>query len=123
MITKIIFTLLIIVAAFWFVKRRSADPAIRQQQSKDPNALNISDLRMGAYLFIALMVLTSGVMLYHHWQDNNREVTVRVINTQTGKSVSYQAYYGDIEGRSFRTIDGRLVTVAAIERIELGGRE
>ena len=123
MITKIIFTLLIIVAAFWVVKRRSADATARQQGKQDPNALNVSDLRMGAYLFIALMVLTSGVMLYHHWQDNNREVTVTVINTQTGQSVSYRAYYGDIEGRSFRTLDGRLVTVAGTERIELGGIE
>ena len=123
MITKIIFTLLIIVGAFWVVKRRSADVAARQRTKQDPNALNTSDLRMGAYLFIILMVLTSGVMLYHQWQDNNREVTVKVINTQTGESVSYRAHYGDVEGRSFHTLDGRTITVAGTERIELSGEE
>ena len=33
-----------------------------------------------------------------------------VINSQTGHSVDYQARRQDIEGRSFETVDGRLVT-------------
>lgn len=123
MVTKLLFTLLIIVGAFWVVKKRSAGVAAQQQAKQDPNAFNTSDLRLGAYLFIILMVLASGVMLYYQWRDNYREVTVRVINTQTGESISYRARYGDIEGRSFRTLDGRSVTVAATERIELGGEE
>jgi hypothetical protein len=123
MVTKIIFTLLIIIGAFWMLKRRSSGVAARQQINPDPNALKLSDLRIGAYLFIILMVLVSAVMLYRQWQDSSREVTVRVINTQTGESVTYQAHYGDVDGRSFRTLDGRSVTVADTERIELGGEK
>jgi hypothetical protein len=65
------------------------------------------------------MVLVSGVLIYQRWQDGDRVVTVRVVDTQSGRSVTYQARRKDVEERHFVTLDGREVSVAETERIEL----
>jgi len=49
-------------------------------------------------------------------------VSVRVINANTGSSVSYQARRGDVKDRSLETVDGRRVVLAAVERLEFGER-
>jgi hypothetical protein len=42
-----------------------------------------------------------------------------VINIDSGQSATYRAYRGDVEGRRFETLDGRIVTLADAERMEL----
>ena len=74
-------------------------------------ALTAATLLMGAWL------------LYDHWRDSQHLITIRVINAQTGKTAVYQAPKGSIHGRSFKTADGRRVTVADVERIEVDPAE
>ena len=62
------------------------------------------------------------LFLYHQWQDNYQIVQVHVIDTRSGKEVTYEAYKGDIEARSFLTVTGRQVNLAEVERMELGGK-
>jgi len=71
------------------------------------------------YLFIGLMLLATAVMLYFDLEKNYRVVTVRVINSDNGQVVEYRARRGDIDGRTFETLDGRVVTLADVERMEL----
>lgn len=125
MITKLLLTLGVIGVAWLVVRNRSrpsqvssaeqtarlAAPSI-QQSSRTP--------RLAAYGLIIFMILASGVVLYLQWRDEYRIVTVQVINTQTGQSVTYAARRGDVEERHFQTLDGRIVNVANIERIEMG---
>jgi hypothetical protein len=68
---------------------------------------------------MAMLLLGSGAYIFMQWQDLSRVVTVVVVDTQTGRSVSYQARRGDIDERHFVTLDGREVNVANSERIEL----
>ena len=46
-------------------------------------------------------------------------VTIRVVNSQTQEVVTYHAQRGKIRGRHFETLDGREVTVAEVERLEM----
>jgi hypothetical protein len=75
--------------------------------------------RVGVYLFVAAMILVSGVLIYQRWQDGDQVVTVRVVDTQSGRSVTYQARRNEVEERHFVTLDGREVSVAETERIEV----
>jgi len=76
-------------------------------------------LRPAAYGFAALVVTGSAVWYYSAWQDGQQVVIIRVINTGSGQSATYQARKGSIDGRSFRTVDGFVVRVADAERIEV----
>lgn len=76
--------------------------------------------RIAAWSLIGLMLGGSALMLYLQWEDGYRVVTVRVVNTNTGRSVVYHARRAEVGERSFETIDGLTVTLAEIERLELG---
>jgi hypothetical protein len=122
---KLLFTLGVI-GLVWLVLRsriqRSQLPA-REAPARlaPPRQLRAERMpRLAAYALILCMILASGVVLYLQWRDEYRIVTVRVINTQTGQTVTYQARRGDVDQRQFQTLDGRTVNVAEIERIEMG---
>ncbi len=125
MITKLILTLSVIAVAWLVVRNRqqrvqaiSHDNHAAESLRRGPNPM----LKWGAYGLLIMLLLGSGFYLYIQWQDYTRVVTVRVIDTQSGRSASYQARRGDIEERHFTTLDGREVNVANSERIELESR-
>jgi len=78
--------------------------------------------KLAAVAVVVLMILGTGLFLFQQWRDANEIVEVRVIDTGSGRSVTYEVYQGDVEGRSFRTTDGRVVTLAEVERMEMDGR-
>ncbi len=79
------------------------------------------------YLFalglLFIMLSGAGYYLFQTWFDGSRIISVRVINSNTGSVSSYEVRKGDvIAGKStFVTVDGRTVTLAAVERLEMGG--
>jgi len=126
MITKLLLTLSVIGIAWLVIRNRSRRDEISALEqttrlAAPANPKTSPAPRLAAYALIIFMVLASGVFLYLQWRDEYRIVTVQVINTQTGHSVTYQARRGDVDGRRFQTLDGRVVSVADIERIEMGG--
>lgn len=120
MIGKILLTLCVIVLAWLVIRNRQRRMAmIAARPPAGPAASGSGSWRLGVYLFVAAMVLVSGVLIYQRWQHGDRVVTVRVVDTQSGRSVTYQARRKDVEERHFVTLDGREVSVAETERIEL----
>jgi hypothetical protein len=120
MIGKLFLTILLILALVYYVRHRgSARPPERRQVNTPPARQEPLIPRSVLYLFIGLMLLATSVVLYFDWEKNYRVVTVRVINADTGQVTEYRARRGDIEGRRFETVDGRLITLAEIERMEL----
>ncbi|MCU7882318.1 MAG: antitermination protein NusG [Candidatus Thiodiazotropha sp. (ex Lucinoma aequizonata)] len=122
MISKLLLTFTVIAIAWLVVKNRqqrvldvSSDKPPALVAQRRPNIL----LRWGGYALLAVMLLGSTLYLAMQWQEMIRVVTVRVIDTQTGRSVSYQARRTDVDDRHFVTVDGREVSVANSERIEL----
>ena len=121
MITKLLLTLGVILAA-WLVlrnrqKRMSAPPPEPRLQA--PVRRGFNPWKWGGYVLVVVMILGSGLFLYAEWQDRFRVVTVTVVNTQSGERLDYHARRMDVDERRFVTLDGREVSVADTERIEL----
>lgn len=119
MITKILFTLFILVAAMTYV-RYKRDRAETAHSGK--MAATESGSRVPMYTAIALVFFTlsiSGAMYYSHWQASHTLYTVQVVNSHSGEVQIYHVYRDDIDGRSFRTIDGRLINLSTSERMEV----
>lgn len=76
-------------------------------------------LRPAAYALALLVVVSSVTYYFATWQDGQRVVIVRVINTGSGDVATYRVRKGTIDGRSFETTDGFSVRVADAERIEV----
>ncbi|MCP4490746.1 MAG: hypothetical protein GY820_26055 [Gammaproteobacteria bacterium] len=120
MLTKILVTILVIIGCMWTLAARRNNTSRRLRTVPNPkNQQKQKLLRQAAWSFMLLMVIAAGVMVALELQDNNTIVTVHVINTQSGQSVSYQARREDIQSNSFITVGGRKIFTAGIERIEI----
>ena len=127
MITKILFTIAVIGAVFLFLgkhSRSSQKKSLTMPEQVRPPAPLISPrfARVAAYATIGTMILASALFAYREWDEAHRVVNLRVINVSTGEMVTYRAHKGDVEGRRFLTLDGRMVTLAEVERMELVGQ-
>lgn len=127
MLTKIFFTLSIVAAVMAFLR-------FRQQQEGDFNparpsrVINPDDVpekpskfrSVGwlATIAVSLMMLSFAGLMYNSWKESNDLIYVRVVDASSGKSQQYSAYRGDIEDRSFKTINGVTVRLADTERME-----
>lgn len=118
MITKIVLTIFIILAALLFVRHKNS----RTRQQEVARQAAQAERRTAMFIAIALVSLTlliSAGIYYFHWQEEHQLLNVRVINSHSGKAEQYQVYRSEVEGRSFRTIDGRLISLSANERMEV----
>ena len=75
--------------------------------------------RLVAYGVAAVIIVTSAAAGLFQWHRGQEEVTVRVINGETGAESAYTAERGSIGGRRFRTVDGRTIVLAETERLEV----
>ncbi|MEX0618399.1 MAG: hypothetical protein WDZ76_00140 [Pseudohongiellaceae bacterium] len=144
MISKIILTALVILVAVIFVRRhRGADSShtnnTRSQQKETATALKDGskvslkkseqptgrggDMRLAAYLFLALMLGLGGVLYYYRWQEDHAILTVRLYRDGSEQAMTYEVYRYQLDSRSFVTTDGTTVTVADSERMEVAGLE
>lgn len=121
MLTKILFTLAVIAGVFVFFRHRREGGRLPAQPA--PVLLNRVSRRRPLIGWIAsavlvVMVAASALLVLHSWRDTQDIIYIRVIDAGSGNMSSYEAYRGDIEERSFRSIDGRHITLAATERLE-----
>lgn len=85
------------------------------QHTPKPVAKKSRLLMLAVFMFIPLLL---GGMVYRHWQQERQVMRVRVINTQNGTVLQYQARNNAIQHRSFQELDGRRIILADQERME-----
>jgi hypothetical protein len=122
MITKIFFTMLVIIIVGMIFRSQSQSkdsPRSRQsnvRENKDESASLAP--KTVAYMLVGLLIVVSGMVYYFSWLDSNQLVTLRVINAG-GTLSEYQAYRKDIKGREFNAIDGTFIRLADTDRLEM----
>lgn len=119
MLTKILFTLTVIVGTLIFFKKQRAGQVTRSHASTRVTSENQKMFRQGAYLFLALMIFSAIAVFAYRLNSDADTMQVRVVNTQTGTSTVYLAAQKDIQAKYFTTIKGRKVYIADVERIEV----
>ena len=122
MITKILFTALIILAALIFIRYKSGQARQQELERQAQQTESHKTAMFVAVAFVSLTLAVSAGLYYSHWQEAHRIFTVQIINSHTGAEQLYHVYQGDINGRRFRTIDGRLIHLSDSERMEVQER-
>ena len=130
MLSKILITLTVITIAFFVIRQRHlgtkpikketnvALPSSKESRYKDELS---KDMRAGAYFFLLLMVSLGTTLYYFDWQDDHTIVTVNLHRGDNSDIITYEVYKYQLGERSFLTIDGRNITVASNERMEVIG--
>jgi len=119
MLLKILLTVAVILGAVLTLRKR----AHRVQQSTittmpQPKAPLSRLPHYAAYGLVSIMLAGALYFVYLEWEDSYQVVTVRVIDTRSGNTVNYEAYRGDVAARSLLTLDGKMVSLAEVERME-----
>jgi len=130
MLSKVFLTTFVIIVALFVIRQRHLSGnnvsqkklAIPRETEKNnsKNEFN-ADLRLGAYIFLTLMVGLGAVLYYFDWLDDHTILTVNLHRDNLSQPVSYEVYKYQLEDRSFVTTDGRTITVASSERMEILG--
>lgn len=120
MLTKILFTLaVIIVIALVFRQKGAKRPA---KASSKPVETGGVQTRTVIYALLGLVLAISALLFVLHWQDQHQIVNIDVTDG-AGQKVTYQAYKKSISGRHFETLDGRRVTLGDSDRVEMTATE
>lgn len=115
MLTKVLFTILVISAVLLFVRHRTAARGA-------PRAADAAPAWVWRALPATLLLAALGVgalVFWLEWQEQQRLFTARVVDTRTGEVRNYLVHRDQVQGRTFTTVDGRTVTLADVERLEL----
>jgi len=120
MVTKVLLTLAVLALAWLVIRSRSKAPR-RGGPPAASEGLPVPAWvpRALAYGLVSVIVAGMCITLWRTWSMGREPVTVRVINANTGKGATYRARRQDVSGRSFLTLDGRRISLADIERLEL----
>ncbi len=118
MLLKILLTVAVVLGGALVLRRRAA----RLQRAPAPPPRRVAPLRRlphyAAYGLVSIMLAGALYFIYLEWEGRYQIVTVRVVDTRSGNAVTYQAYRGDVAARSLLTLDGRMVSLAEVERME-----
>ena len=126
MLGKLLLTFAVIVIAFVYVRHQDQAKATLAKKSKskakpsDNDSLS-GDMRIAAYMFLALTVGLGGALYYFRWQDDHTIVTVTLHRENQAQAIRYEVYKYQLRDRSFITVQGTSVTVASSERMEVTG--
>ncbi len=118
MLTKIVFTLVVIIGvALFYRNKQSGTQPTRTKPKPDPPQ-GPPSTRALAYIMLGILVAISCAVFAYHWHRDNRIVNIRV-TAEGSEVVHYQARHKDIKGRKFISLDGIQVTLGQGDRIEI----
>lgn len=119
MFLKLLLTILVIAGALLYVRVRQQKRPVLPVNPVPAAGLSAM-VKVAAVVSVVLMLLGAAGYLYFQWQDNYQVVDILVVDTRTGNETRYRAYKGDVEPRGFITTEGRQVSLAEVERMEMG---
>lgn len=70
------------------------------------------------YSLAAIMILATAGVSWMRYQEANSIVRVEVVDARSGERTVYQVRRKNLGEREFRTVDGRVVSLGASDRME-----
>ena len=119
MLTKILFTIAVIIVVLFVYQARFKATIQPNKRVKTPEPSSFKPSKWLIYSIAGVLAVASGVVYFFKWQADNTVINIRVVSTQEEQATTYKARQKDIKGRTFTTLDGRLVTLGGADRIEL----
>jgi hypothetical protein len=122
MIFKILIPLFVMAAVYFVGKNHARKEQLQETPQTDtPQLLEEkgASFQLVAYTLALCIFGLAAWYIYDDWRESKILARIRVINAETGKVVLYDAPKGLIYGRAFTTADGRRVTLADVERMEV----
>lgn len=123
MFTKLLLTVTVILVAWLVVRKRwrgeGDEPPRPRAASRAPAGplMPRGAVKLAAYGIVVLMLAGTGFYLFQDWRHAREIVQLQVVNVYTGETEHYEARRSEIDRRRFRTLDGRRIQIAEMERL------
>ena len=121
MLKQLIITLLVALAVIVFARmkrgRTSADAAYTEPTVQNGRS-SPSTTVIAGYVLAAIMILATAGITWTRYQEANEIVRVEVVDTRTGDRTIYQVRRKQLGEREFKTVNGRIVSLGAADRME-----
>ena len=124
MIFKILLPALVALVVYFLGRShaRQGNAIAQRRPNLGPSPAPISrTFQLIAISLVISVVSLASWYIYRDWKESQKTVQIRIVNTQTGKTAVYQALRHKVHGRMFQTTDGRRITLADVERMEMVG--
>lgn len=121
MIKQLLITLAVaaIVVVIARMKRgRSVKRAAPPQHTAPTQPSSRTTSMIVGYSLAAIMILATAGISWMRYQEANAIVRVEVLDTRSGERTVYQVRRKELGEREFRTVDGRVVSLGASDRME-----
>jgi hypothetical protein len=118
MLTKILFTLLVIIGVALFYRNKPAAKTETSRGIPPPSQDSSLPTRTLAYILIGVLIAISIGIFAYNWHQQNRIVDIKV-TSESGEVIHYQARHRDVDGRTFTSLEGINVTLGQSDRIEM----
>lgn len=116
LITLAVAAIVIVIARMKRARAR-ARAAPKEQITPVQSSTRTTSMIVG-YALAAIMILTTAGISWMRYQEANAIVRVEVLDTRSGERTVYQVRRKELGEREFRTIDGRVVSLGASDRME-----
>jgi len=117
-LTKILVTLLVIIAALFYLRHGRKKPS-KTQQTIALQTQNPLFNKVIIYGVIAFSMLSTAAFWGWSWFDDNRIVTVQISSPIEAMSTQYQVRKKDIHARKITTVDGIEIRLSNQERVTI----
>ena len=120
MLTKLLFTAITIFLILVMFKVIKIKPLPRGDQKKETgDSTFLKPSKWVLYSVIIVLLMVASVFGVLKWRADNTVITIHVVSAEQENPAVYQALRKKIKGRTFTTLDGRLVTLGDSDRIEI----
>ena len=120
MLTKILFTLAVIIAVVIYYRMKNAPKAAAPVAEPKDGGSSLP-VRTVTYALLAVLIVVSATIFVFKYRADNRIVTIHVV-AEDGSRTVYQARQKHIKGRQFLTLDEKQVTLGESDRFEIDSR-
>ena len=121
MLKQLIVTLAVAVIVIVLARmKRGRTQADESSTGMEPQTVRSrpSTTVIAGYVLAAIMILATAGITWMRYQEANEIVRVEVIDTRTGDRTIYQVRRKQLGEREFTTVDGRIVSLGASDRME-----
>jgi len=108
---------IVIVIARMKRARGESPGAAEKTSSALPSSSRKTSMIVGYSLAAIMILATAGISWMRH-QEANAIVRVEVVDSRSGERTIYQVRRRELGEREFRTVDGRVVSLGASDRME-----
>lgn len=125
MITKVLLTLLVLLIAYAYLKRRTLLTRADGRRVVDRSSVKAERSKKNdpiwtmAMLFLVVCFTLTLIFFGYRWYDDHQLLKITLISPRSSELLYYEVYKSELQERSFTTTTGQIIRLADQDRLQI----